>query len=311
MTDCISNEHHGLLPMLAAAVLLGAVSATAATPDLAAVEIETTPLSERIYLLVSEPPEAGNLAVSAGEDGIMLVDDTMMPITPRLKAAIAKIQQGEIAFVINTHYHFDHAGGNAAFGEEATIVAHGNVRKRLEEGRQWGSEFIEGARPAAALPVITFDESVTFHWNNETVDVIHFPNPSHTDGDSVIFFRDSNVMHTGDQYIKLSGFPYIDQDVGGSPTGLRDNLAKMLELVDDETTIIPGHGPLARKAEMQSFHDVVAETIAYIEGEKHAGKTVEQIQSAGLPGKSEEVVGKGGFIPEAAWIQTVYTNLDP
>lgn len=310
MTDLISHRHHGLLATFAAAVLLGAVSATAATPDLAAVEIRTTPLSERIYLLVTEPPEAGNLAVSAGEDGIMLVDDTMMPITPRVKAAIAEIQEGEVAFVINTHYHFDHAGGNAAFGEEATIVAHSNVRKRLKEGREWGSVFIEGARPAAALPVITFDESVTFHWNDETVDVIHFPDPSHTDGDSVIFFRDSNVMHTGDQYIKLSGFPYIDQDVGGSAKGLRNNLAKLLELVDDETTIIPGHGPLASKADLQWFHDVVAETIAYIEGEKHAGKTVEQIQSAGLPEEYEEM-GKGGFIPEAVWIQTVYTSLDP
>ena len=287
----------------------GAVSATAATPDLADVEIRTTPLSERIYLLVTDPPRAGNLAVSAGEDGILLVDDTMMPITPRVKAAIAEIQDGEIAFVINTHYHFDHAGGNAAFGEEATIVAHSSVRKRLMEGREWGVVFIEGERPAAALPVLTFDESVTFHWNGEAVDVIHFPNPSHTDGDVVIFFRDSNVVHTGDQYINRNGFPYIDQDVGGTAQGLRDNIASLLEIIDDETTIIPGHGPLATKADLQWFHDVVAETIAHIEGEKRAGKTVEQIQGAGLPEAYEEV--GSGFIPEAAWIQAVYTSLDP
>ena len=287
----------------------GAVSAMAATPDLAGVEIRTTPLSERIYLLVTDPPRAGNLAVSAGEDGILLVDDTMMPITPRVKAAIAEIQDGEIAFVINTHYHFDHAGGNAAFGEEATIVAHSSVRKRLMEGREWGVVFIEGERPAAALPVLTFDESVTFHWNGEAVDVIHFPNPSHTDGDVVIFFRDSNVVHTGDQYINRNGFPYIDQDVGGTAQGLRDNIASLLEIIDDETTIIPGHGPLATKADLQWFHDVVAETIAHIEGEKRAGKTVEQIQGAGLPEAYEEV--GSGFIPEAAWIQAVYTSLDP
>ena len=288
---------------------VGAVSAMAATPDLAGVEIRTTPLSERIYLLVTDPPRAGNLAVSAGEDGILLVDDTMMPITPRVKAAIAEIQDGEIAFVINTHYHFDHAGGNAAFGEEATIVAHSSVRKRLMEGREWGVVFIEGERPAAALPVLTFDESVTFHWNGETVDVIHFPNPSHTDGDVVIFFRDSNVVHTGDQYINRNGFPYIDQDVGGTAQGLRDNIASLLEIIDDETTIIPGHGPLATKADLQWFHDVVAETIAHIEGEKRAGKTLEQIQGAGLPEAYEEV--GSGFIPEAAWIQAVYTSLDP
>lgn len=288
---------------------VGAVSATAAEQDLAAVEIRTTQLTERIYLLVTDPPTAGNLAVSAGEDGIMLVDDTMMPITPRVKAAIAEIQEGGVAFVINTHFHFDHAGGNAAFGEESTIVAHSSVRKRLMEGREWGVVFIEGERPAAALPVLTFDESVTFHWNGETVDVIHFPDPSHTDGDVVIFFRDSNVVHTGDQYINRNGFPFIDLDVGGTAQGLRDNMAKLLEIIDDETTIIPGHGPLARKADLQWFHDVVAETIAHIEGEKRAGKTVEQIQEAGLPEAYEEV--GSGFIPEAAWIQAVYTSLDP
>ena len=287
---------------------VGAVSATAAEQDLAAVEIRTTPLTERIYLLVTEPPTAGNLAVSAGEDGIMLVDDTMMPITPRVKAAIAEIQEGGVAFVINTHFHFDHAGGNAAFGEEATIVAHSSVRKRLMEGREWGVVFIEGERPAAALPVLTFDESVTFHWNGETVDVIHFPDPSHTDGDVVVFFRDSNVVHTGDQYINRNGFPFIDLDVGGTAQGLRDNMAKLLEIIDDETTIIPGHGPLASKADLQWFYDVVAETIAHIEGEKRAGKTVEQIQAAGLPEAYEEV--GSGFIPEAAWIQAVYTSLD-
>ena len=294
--------------MVGAWLAVGAVSATAAESDLAAVEIRTTPLTERIYLLVTDPPTAGNLAVSAGEDGIMLVDDTMMPITPRVKAAIAEIQEGGVAFVINTHFHFDHAGGNAAFGEEATIVAHSSVRKRLMEGREWGVVFIEGERPAAALPVLTFDESVTFHWNGETVDVIHFPDPSHTDGDVVVFFRDSNVVHTGDQYINRNGFPFIDLDVGGTAHGLRDNMAKLLEIIDDETTIVPGHGPLARKADLQWFHDVVAETIAHIEGEKRAGKTVEQIQAAGLP-KAYAEVGSG-FIPEAAWIQAVYTSLD-
>ena len=294
--------------MIGAWLAAGAVSAAAAEADLAAVEIRTTPLSERIYLLVTDPPTAGNLAVSAGEDGIMLVDDTMMPITPSVKAALAEIQEGDVAFVINTHFHFDHAGGNAAFGEEATIVAHSSVRKRLMEGREWGVVFIEGERPAAALPVLTFNEGVTFHWNGEAVDVIHFPNPSHTDGDSVIFFRDSNVVHTGDQYINRNGFPFIDLDVGGTAQGLRDNIASLLEIIDDETTIIPGHGPLASKADLQWFHDVVAETIAHIEGEKRAGKTVEQIQEAGLP---EEYAKVGdGFIPEAAWIQSVYTSLD-
>ena len=295
------------LSIFAATFLLGAVPATGLAQDLAAIEIETTKLSERIYMLVAQPPMAGNLAVSVGEDGVILVDDQMMPVTPKIKAAIAKISEGNIEFVINTHYHFDHAGGNAAFGEEATIVAHSNVRKRLKEGREAASRFIEGTRPKAALPVITFGESLTFHWNGEDVDVVHFPDPSHTDGDSVIFFRGSNVIHTGDQFVNLRGYPYIDKDVGGSATGLRDNIAKLLQIVDDETKIIPGHGPLARKADLQWFHDTVAETIEHIAGEKRAGRTLEQIQHAGLPEKFAEV---GGFIPENVWIQSVYTGLD-
>lgn len=306
----IGRMRRGPLLMVAVAVLSGAISATSSAQEMSDVEFKATKLSERVYLLEAEPPIAGNLAVFVGEDGILLVDDQMMPLTPKIKAAIAKIQQGKIAFLINSHYHFDHAGGNEAFGGETTIVAHHNVRKRLKEGREAGSRFIEGTRPSAALPIITFDESVTFHWNGEEVDVIHFPDPSHTDGDSVIFFRGSNVIHTGDQYVNVGGFPYIDRDVGGSALGLRDNIAELLNIVDDETKIIPGHGPLASKADLQWFHDLVAQTIEYIEGAKRAGKTLEEIQNSGLPQKFE-AAGKSGFIPESVWIQSVYASLEP
>lgn len=305
-----SCKRPGLLSMIAAVVVFQVISATALAQELPAVELKTTKLSEKVYLLEPEPPLAGNLAISVGEDGILMVDDQMMPLTATIKAAVAKIQEGRISFLINSHYHYDHAGGNEAFGGETTIVAHRNVRKRLAEGREAGSRFIEGTRPSVALPVVTFDENVTFHWNGEEIDVIHFPDPSHTDGDSVIFFRGSNVIHTGDQYVNVGGYPYIDRDVGGSALGLRDNIAALLEVVDDETRIIPGHGPLARKADLQWFHDLVAQTIEHIEGEKRAGKTLEAIQSAGLP-KKFEAAGKAGFIPESVWIQFVYASLDP
>ncbi len=294
-----------LLSMVVPALLM-AVPASA--QDVSSVEIRSTQLTETIYLLVSVPPMAGNLAVSAGEDGILLVDDQMMPITPKIKAAIEKIQKGKIDFVINSHYHFDHAGGNAAFGLESAIVAHESVRMRLLEGREAGTRFSATPFPAEALPIVTFRESVTLHWNGEAIDVIHFGSPAHTDGDSVIFFRDSNVLHTGDQYVNLEGFPYIDRDVGGSALGLRDNVAKVLAIVNDETKIIPGHGPLATKADLQSFHDLVAETIEHIESAKRSGKTLEEIQSAGLPEKYAKY--GSGFIPESAWIQAVYASLD-
>jgi glyoxylase-like metal-dependent hydrolase (beta-lactamase superfamily II) len=291
------------------ALLLLTAWQTGSAQELADVQLKATQLSSAVYLLEPDPPVAGNLAVFVGEDGIVLVDDQMMPLTPKIRAAIAKIQAGEVEFLINSHYHYDHAGGNEAFGNEAKIVAHRNVRKRLAEGREAGARFIEGERPEAALPVITFDESVSFHWNGEQVDVVHLPNPSHTDGDSVIFFRGSNVIHTGDQFVNVGGYPYIDRDVGGSALGLRDNMAALLEMIDDETRIIPGHGPLSSKADLKWFHDLVSDTIAHIADEKNAGKSLEAIQADGLPAEFEKA-GTSGFIPEAAWIQFVYSSLE-
>lgn len=268
-----------------------------------------TQLSDTVYLLLPEPGLAGNLAVSAGEDGILIVDDAMMPVVPKIKAAVAKIQDGRIDFVVNSHYHFDHAGGNAGFGADSAIVAHANVRKRLLENRHAGANFSATPFPSEALPIVTFNESVTLHWNGEAIDVIHFGNPAHTDGDAAIFFRDSNVVHAGDQFPNLGGYPYIDRDVGGSALGLRDNMAQLLNIVDDETKIIPGHGPLATKADLQKYHDYVAETIDYIDQQKTAGKSIEDIQKDGLPEKYAPY-GNGPLSPEPVWIGYVWASLD-
>ena len=268
-----------------------------------------TQLSDTVYLLLPEPGLAGNLAVSAGEDGILIVDDAMMPVVPKIKAAVAKIQEGRIDFVVNSHYHFDHAGGNAGFGADSAIVAHANVRKRLLENRHAGANFSATPFPSEALPIVTFNESVTLHWNGEAIDVIHFGNPAHTDGDAAIFFRDSNVVHAGDQFPNLGGYPYIDRDVGGSALGLRDNMAQLLEIVDDETKIIPGHGPLATKADLQRYHDHVAETIDHIDKQKSAGKSLEDVQKDGLPEKFAPY-GNGPLSPEPVWIGYVWASLD-
>tara|TARA_B100000405_G_scaffold122633_1_gene85853 strand:- start:695 stop:1144 length:450 start_codon:yes stop_codon:yes gene_type:complete len=146
-----------------------------------------------------------------------------------------------------------------------------------------------------------------FYWNGEAVDVIHFPNNSHTDGDSVIYFRDSNVVHTGDQYVNLNGFPYIDRDVGGSAIGLRDNIGALLDLIDDETKIIPGHGPLATKADLKAFHSIVSDSISVVQAFKEQGKSLDEIQQAGLPKKFEGVVG---FMPAGLWVQFVFDSLN-
>ena len=275
--------------------------------DLSKVKQETIQLSDTVYLIVPKPPYGGNLAVSVGDDGILLVDDQMMPMTPGIREAIARLQEGGIKYLVNTHYHYDHAGGNEAFGKDSVIVAQHNVHMRLAEGREAGARFIEGKRPIEALPDITFESDMRFYWNGEAVDVIHFPNSSHTDGDSVIYFRDSNVVHTGDQYVNLNGFPYIDRDVGGSATGLRDNIGALLELIDDETKIIPGHGPLATKGDLEAFYSIVADSISIVRTSKEQGKSLDEIQQAGLPKRFDGVVG---FMPAGLWIQFVFDSLN-
>ena len=275
--------------------------------DLSKVKQETIQLSDTVYLIVPNPPYGGNLAVSVGDDGILLVDDQMMPMTPGIREAIARLQEGGIKYLVNTHYHYDHAGGNEAFGKDSVIVAQHNVHTRLAEGREAGARFIEGKRPIEALPDITFESDMRFYWNGEAVDVIHFPNSSHTDGDSVIYFRDSNVVHTGDQYVNLNGFPYIDRDVGGSATGLRDNIGALLELIDDETKIIPGHGPLATKGDLEAFYSIVADSISIVRTSKEQGKSLDEIQQTGLPKRFDGVVG---FMPAGLWIQFVFDSLN-
>ena len=289
------------------AVVTAGGSNTTAIQDLAEVEYAATQLSDTVYLVEPRPGLAGNLAVSVGDDGILLVDSAMMPLTDRIKATIAGQKPGAIDFMVNTHYHYDHAGGNAGFGSDSLIMAHESIRRRLMEGREAGNRFRDTPTPAEALPVVTFEDGLSLHWNGERVDAIRTSNPSHTDGDTVVFFRDSNVLHTGDQYVNLNGFPYIDRDVGGHALGLRDNIAEMLAMIDDETRVIPGHGPLASKADLQHYHDQVAVSIAHIQEAKEAGQALEQIQEAGLP---ERFTDFTGFQPEGAWIQYVFASLD-
>ncbi len=289
---------------------LGAVSVVqdlSSSGDFSSVEIRTEQLSDKVHFLYPEPRLGGNMLVSAGDDGILLVDTDYMQLSEKIKVAIAEILPGKVDFMVNSHYHFDHASGNAAFGLESVIVAHESIRRRLMEGREAGSNFRVTPTPVEALPVLTFEDSVTFHWNGEQIDVIHTSNPSHTDGDTVIFFRDANAIHTGDQYVNLNGFPYIDHDVGGSALGLRDNIAEILGMIDDQTKVIPGHGPIATKAELQFYHDQVAESIQFIEDARNAGKSLEVIQSDGLPAKFS---GYDGFQTESAWIQYVYVSLE-
>ena len=278
----------------------------ASAQDLSLVEQKVHKLSDTVWWIEPVPAYGGNIAVSAGEDGILMVDDQLMPLTDDIKEAVASIQEGKIDFLINSHYHYDHAGGNAAFGEESLIIAHHSVKTRLLERREAGFNFRDEPHPAEAIPVLTFKENVTFDWNGEDIDVIYLGNTSHTDGDVVIFFRESNVIHTGDQYVNLNGYPFIDLPVGGSATGLRDNIAAMLAMIDDDTKVMPGHGPVTTKTELQAYHDRIAATIDIVETQMLAGKSLDEIQETGLP---EEYSKFTGFMTIPTWIQQVFSSL--
>ncbi len=199
----------------------------------------------------------GNLGVSVGEDGIILIDDQYAPLAPRIKAALHELSDKDVLYVLNTHWHGDHTGGNEFFGESAPIVSHHNVRKRLAEGS--ADREIEPA-PKEALPVLTFGDDLTLHLNGEDIQAIHLPH-GHTDGDIAIFFPMSNVVHMGDHYFQ-GRFPFIDLASGGSVRGMIRNVNMMIDMLPADVKVIPGHGSLSNIAELREFVQMLEETSA-------------------------------------------------
>ncbi len=186
----------------------------------------------------------GNIGVSVGPDGILIVDDQYAPLADKIKAALKTLGEGKLKFVLNTHWHGDHTGGNAAFGPEAPVIAHENVRKRMATTQT--NEFFKSTTPASpkeALPVITFGHSVSIHFNGEEIRAIHFPT-GHTDGDSIIYFTTSNVIHMGDHFF-TGRFPFVDLDSGGDVEGFTKNVGDVIAKLPAGVKIIPGHGPLS------------------------------------------------------------------
>ncbi|HEV2845774.1 MAG TPA: MBL fold metallo-hydrolase, partial [Thermoanaerobaculia bacterium] len=205
---------------------------------------------------------------------------------------------------LNTHWHFDHTGGNANFGKDASIIAHDNVRKRLAKGQMLRGSKVEAA-PAEALPVITFGESVSIHLNGEEIKVIHFPH-GHTDGDSVIFFTGSNVVHMGDDFF-AGRFPFVDLESGGSVQGLVENIGKVISQVPENVKIIPGHGPLSTLNDLKAYHRMLTETVGVVRTKIDAGKSLEEIKSEGLPEEWKE--WGTGFIKTDVWIESIHASL--
>ena len=270
--------------------------------DFSKVEVKATRVAGSVYMLTGS---GGNIGASVGEDGIVIIDDQYAPLASKIEAALRSITDKPVKFIVNTHYHGDHTGGNEYFGKTAPIVAHENVRKRLASGVTRRGQTTPPA-PKGALPVLTFDESVTIHLNGEDVRAVHMPH-GHTDGDSVIWFTKSNVVHMGDDF--FNGFyPFIDQENGGSVRGLIANLDKVLSVVADDAKIIPGHGALSDKAGLRKFNDVLKATMSGVENAMNAGKSLEQIKAEKVLAEWDAAWGQG-FIKTDAWIDTLHREL--
>jgi len=292
-----------LVAAMAASLLAAAPSQ--AQQDFSKVEIEVEKLSEGLYMLVGA---GGNIGLSAGEDATFIVDDQFAPLTDKIVAAIRTVTDMPVKFVVNTHWHGDHTGGNENFGKAgAVIIAHDNVRQRMSV-ETFNERFKQTipASPRAALPVVTFADAVTLHLNGETVHVAHVP-PAHTDGDAIIHFTEANVLHMGDLFFN-GGYPFVDVWSGGHVDGVIGAADKALAMGDDTTRIIPGHGALADKAALQRFRDVVATVRDRVKTLIDEGKTLEEVQAA-QPSKEYDAQWGQGFMKGEQFVELVYVSL--
>jgi cyclase len=295
-------------PLLVASILAAAASpAQAQDRDFASVEIAAKPIRGGVYMLTGA---GGNMAVSAGEDGVFLVDDQFAPLTEKITAAIRQIQDEPVRFVVNTHWHGDHTGGNENLGESgAVIVAHGNVRQRLsvEQFQKMRGRTVP-ASPEDALPVITFTDAVTFHLNGESVHVFHVP-PAHTDGDSVVHFQGADVLHTGDIFFNGT-YPFVDIDSGGSIEGMIAAQERILSLCGDDSVIIPGHGPIASAAELRRASQMLMTVRDRVQSAIASGMTLDELIASDPLADLNGEWG-GGFIDPSQMLAIVHADLSP
>jgi len=286
-----------------AAVLAGPALAQ---QDFSKVEIQTEKLADGVYMMSGGG--GGNLGVSAGEDGVLVIDDLFAPLTPKIQAAIAKVSAKPVRFVLNTHWHFDHTGGNENFGKAgAVIVAQENVRKRLsKDGFIAFLGMKTKAEPAVALPVVTFTRDLGLQLNGEEIRAFYAPR-AHTDGDTVVQFVKSDVIHAGDTFFNKS-YPFIDTSSGGSVAGVLAAANRILNIAGDKTKIIPGHGPLATKADLRAYRDMLATVSSRVTAQIKQGKKLEEVVASKPTAEYDEVWGKGFFPPEK-FVAMLYDNL--
>lgn len=280
-----------ILPLSCMIWLSSQVAHAGPADPFAAVEVIALKVADNVYMLEGR---GGNIGVSVGADGTLIVDNQFAPLAPKIRTAIEKIGGHAPRIVLNTHYHADHTGGNPVFGKDGTIIAHHNVRLRLTNAEDF---------PRAGLPLVTYEENVSIHFNDDTLAVMHLPR-GHTDGDSVVWFKSANVIHMGDHFFN-GRFPYVDIDGGGSVDGFISNVQHVLHTVPDDIKIIPGHGALATKNDLKKTIEDVKASVQMIRRAlavgKEAGEIAETLGQA-FPGMGS------GFINEARWVAIVASD---
>lgn len=263
--------------------------------------IKTEKVNGNVYVLFGQ---GGNIGVSSGTDGILMIDDQFDRLAEQIKAALKTLGSEKPRFLFNTHWHGDHTGGNMIFGKDAIIVAHENVRKRLSTPNSGGRDF-KPLEPVG-LPMITYGQGLSIHFNGEEVRAIHFPS-GHTDGDTAIFFTGSNVVHLGDDFF-AGKFPFVDLNSGGSVEGLAKNIGELVKLIPSDAKIIPGHGQISTVSDLKTYHQMLVETTTLVR-DKMKTKTLDAIKKEGLPDKYKD--WGTGFIKTESWIETIYKSYSP
>lgn len=266
------------------------------------VTVKTTKVNGNVYMLQGR---GGNVGALVGMEGILIVDDDYKQVSAKLSEALKALGSATPRYILNTHWHGDHTEGNEFFGKTSTIIAHANVRKRMSLGSV-STVFNRTipASPSFALPVITYTESLSIHFNGEEIRAVHYPN-GHTDGDTVVFFTKANVVHLGDDFF-VGRFPFVDLESGGSVQGLINNIGSLVDQIPADAKLIPGHGAISTHADLKAYHQMLVETSKIVQDRMKAGRTLEEIKKAGLPEKFNEA--GSGFIKVPQWIETVYKS---